>query len=63
MSQKTDGDIINEAYESTIHQVYATFFNAMSIMQSEDDQRQIEEAFAKGIKLARNVRNIAMQLI
>jgi len=63
MPPKTETEIIQLAYEASVSQVYAIFFESMSSTQSGETQRQAEESFARGMKLARRVRDRALQLL
>lgn len=63
MTNKSDREIIEASYESSVNQVYTVFFESMAATQSEGTQRQAEEGFVKGIELARRVRDIALKLL
>ncbi|MBJ6724124.1 hypothetical protein [Geomesophilobacter sediminis] len=63
MPGKSDQEIIQAGYEASVGQVYAIFFESMASTQSEGTQRQAEESFIRGVKLARQVRDRALQLL
>ena len=60
---KPDIDILSDAYESTITQMYTVFFNAMASAQYDKEKADAEQAFRDGVQLARVVLEKAKQLL
>lgn len=58
-----DADVIQEAYENTIKQLYAVLFDASVIAKTPDAQAQAEQRFKDGILKAREVRDRAITLV
>jgi hypothetical protein len=59
----SDLDTIMQAYEDTLKQVYSALFNAYTVTNDPNEQKQAEQRYITGIKLARLVRDRALALL
>ena len=59
----TDSDIINEAYEDTIKQLFSVLFDSSVTAQTPAAQAQAEQRFQDGVRKARQVRDRAIALV
>jgi len=58
-----DKDIINQAYEDTIKQLFTVLFDVSVVAQTPDAQSQAEQRFQAGVRKAREVRDKAIALL
>jgi len=59
----TDQDIINQAYQSTLNNLFAVFFDAYAMATTPADKTLAEQRFQNGVKFARFAKDKAIELL
>jgi hypothetical protein len=59
----TDQDIINQAYQATLSQLFDVFFDSYATAKTPADKTQAEQRFQNGISIARSARDKAITLL
>lgn len=60
----TEPEILQDAYEQSIRELYKTFFAAFtSALGDEQQEKAAEEHFQAGIAHAKHVRDLALRLL
>ena len=59
----TDSDIIQQAYEDTIKNLFGVLFDSSITAQTPAAQTQAEQQFQAGVRKAREVRDKAIALV
>ncbi len=59
----TDEEIIKEAYEDTVKNLFEVFFGACVIAKNKKTRNEAEERFMVGARTAREVRDRALVLL
>jgi hypothetical protein len=59
----TDNDIIAEAYAQLVRNVWNVFYEVMISKPTDAEIKRSEQAFARGVATARQVRDRAIELL
>jgi DNA-binding GntR family transcriptional regulator len=59
----TDNDIIAEAYAQQVRNIWTIFYEVMISKPTDAEIKRSEQAFARGVATARQVRDRAIELL
>ncbi len=59
----TDQQIITQAYEEKVRNLFSTFCDAWSLAKDTEEKTKAEQHFQRGIQLARQARDRAIAVL